>query len=118
MIQQAEAANNASIGVTLIILFMFMTVVVLFVWQLLYYRRKEKQREYGYRPVKSETWIEAREKKGRGEFQQKVARRVAISFEHDMFELECGHRWPAVREQQDLYECKECLEAWVKVQPK
>jgi hypothetical protein len=76
--------------------------VVLFVWQHLHYRRKKKQDDYEYRPVKSETWIKAREKKRRGEFQRKVARRVAISLDCDMFELECGRPWPAVGEQKDL----------------
>jgi predicted Holliday junction resolvase-like endonuclease len=126
---QADS-NDVSIPTTLIIVFsILLPVVALFVWQIVSLRRKDKQRqrewdererkrEYDLRPVKSETWIEAREKQRRGEFQRKAARRMAISLERDMFELECGHRWPAVRDEQESYECKECLDAWVKAQPK
>jgi hypothetical protein len=127
---QAEASNDVSIRTTLVIVLgVFLPVVAIFVWQIASSRRKDKQRqlewdererkrEYDQRPVKSETWMAAREKQRRGEFQRRVARRVAISLEHDMFELECGHRRPAVGDQKESYECKECVEAWVKAQPR
>lgn len=88
------------------------------VWQHLHYKRADREREYKRRPVKSETWMEAREKRARGEFHRKVARRVAISLDHDELELECGHRWPAVGEQRESYECTYCLKAWTEAQPK
>ena len=85
------------------------------VWQHVHYTRASRKR---LQPVKSETWLEAREKRARGEFHRKVARRVAISLSRDEFELECGHRWPAVGEQEESYECTDCLDEWIKEQPK
>jgi hypothetical protein len=82
------------------------------VWQQRYYAKK-------WRKPSSETWMKAREKKQRDEFQRRVKRRVAVSLERDELELEGGHRYPLVdREPRESYECGECLDAWVKAETK
>lgn len=108
--------------VVLIPIAMCVTAIGALVCQIVYYTRAARKRdaEFKYRmqPVKSDTWLEARNKRARGEFHRKVARRVAISLSRDVFELECGHRWPAVGQQEESYECTECLDEWIKEQPK
>lgn len=108
---QAEATGEVTWFGFLVVIAVC-SLPLLTVW---YFARRDLRQ---FRSPSPETWAGAREKKRCGEFQRKVKRRIAISLEYDNFELECGHRWPAVGEQQESYECKECLDAWVKAETK
>jgi hypothetical protein len=86
-------------------------MIGLLYWQHRYYQRK-------WREPSSETWMKAREKKQRGEFDRKVRQKVAVSLERDELELECSHRRGLDKEPKESYYCEDCLKAWVKAETK